>query len=105
MLEPGGEPDLALEALGAERGGELGVEHLERDRPVVPEVAGEVDRGHARRGRARARTRSGLAGHRGAGATGSVMRFFGCRGCSKVRLKGPPGYCWPGTSRRGLTAT
>ena len=47
MLEPGGEPDLALEALGAERGGELGMEHLERDRAVVPEVLGEVDRGHA----------------------------------------------------------
>ena len=38
MLEPGGELDLALEALGAERGGELGMEHLERDGAVVPEV-------------------------------------------------------------------
>ena len=47
MLQPGGELDLALEPLGAERGGQLGVEHLERDRPVVPEVLGEVDRGHA----------------------------------------------------------
>ena len=47
MLEPGGELDLALEALGAEAGGELGMEHLERDRPVVPEVLREVDRGHA----------------------------------------------------------
>ena len=47
MLQPGGELDLALEALGAERGGQLGVEHLERDRPVVAEVVGEVDRGHA----------------------------------------------------------
>ena len=42
-----GESDLALEALGPERGGELGVEHLERDRPLVPEVVGEVDGGHA----------------------------------------------------------
>ena len=47
MLQPGGEPDLALEALGAERRGQLGMEHLERDRTVVPEVAGEIDRGHA----------------------------------------------------------
>ena len=47
MLQPGGEPDLALEPLGPEGGGELGVEHLERDRAVVPEVLGEVDRGHA----------------------------------------------------------
>ena len=39
--------DLAQEALRAERGGELGVEHLERDRPVVLEIVGEVDRGHA----------------------------------------------------------
>ena len=47
MLEPGGEADLALEALGAERGGELGMQDLEGDRPVVAEVVGEVDRGHA----------------------------------------------------------
>ena len=47
MLQPGGELDLALEALGAERGGELGMQHLERDRAVVLEVLGEVDRGHA----------------------------------------------------------
>ena len=46
MLEPGGEPDLALEALGAERRGELGVQHLERDRPVVPQVVREVDGRH-----------------------------------------------------------
>ena len=47
MLEPGGEPDLPLEALGAEGGGKLGEEDLERDRAVVLEVLGEVDRGHA----------------------------------------------------------
>ena len=47
MLEPGGELDLALEALGAERGGELGVQDLERDRAVVLQVLREVDRGHA----------------------------------------------------------
>ena len=47
VLEPGGELDLAQEALGAERIGELGVEHLERDRAVVPEVLREPDRGHA----------------------------------------------------------
>ncbi len=47
MLQPGGELDLAEEALGAERGGQLGVEHLERDRAVVLQVLGEEDRGHA----------------------------------------------------------
>ena len=47
VLQPGGELDLALEPLGAERGGELGEEHLEGDRAVVPEVLGQVDRGHA----------------------------------------------------------
>ena len=46
MLQPRGEPDLALEPLGTEGGGELGMQHLERDRPVVPEVPGEEDRGH-----------------------------------------------------------
>ena len=47
MLEPGGEADLAEEALGAEGGGELGVEDLEGDVAVVLEVLGEEDRGHA----------------------------------------------------------
>ena len=47
MLEPGGEVDLALEALGAEGGGELGTENLEGDQAVVLEIPGEVDRGHA----------------------------------------------------------
>ena len=47
MLEPRGELDLAQEPLGTEGGGELGLEHLEGDRPVVLEVAGEIDRGHA----------------------------------------------------------
>ena len=46
MLQPRGEHDFALEPLGAERGGDLGVEHLERHRPIVLEVVGEEDRGH-----------------------------------------------------------
>ena len=32
--------------LGAEDAGELRMEHLERDRPIVPEVLREIDRGH-----------------------------------------------------------
>ena len=32
---------------GPSDGGELGAQDLERDRAVVPEVVGEVDRGHA----------------------------------------------------------
>jgi hypothetical protein len=47
MLEPGGEVDLSKEALGAEGGGELGVEHLEGDGAVMAEIAGEPDGGHA----------------------------------------------------------
>ena len=47
VLEPRGEADLALEALGAEHMGQLGVQHLERDRAVVPEVLRQVDHGHA----------------------------------------------------------
>jgi hypothetical protein len=47
MLQPGRGPDLPLEPLRAERRREVRMEHLERDRPVVPEVAGEPDGGHA----------------------------------------------------------
>ena len=47
MLEPRGEADLALEALGPQRGGELGMQHLERDRPVVLEVVRQEDGRHA----------------------------------------------------------
>jgi hypothetical protein len=46
VLEPGGEADLALEAGGADGGGELGMEELESDGAVVSEVARESDRGH-----------------------------------------------------------
>ena len=46
MLEPRGEPDLPLEALGAERRGKIGVEDLEGHGPVVPEVVGEEDGRH-----------------------------------------------------------
>ena len=47
MLEPGGGADLAQESLGAEARAEVGMQDLEGDGPVVPEVAGEVDGGHA----------------------------------------------------------
>ena len=46
VLQPGGGLDLALEALGAEGGAELGPQDLQRDPPAVLEVFGEVDRGH-----------------------------------------------------------
>ncbi len=45
MLQPGRHPDLALEALRAERGGKVGLEHLERDRAVVPEIVRQVHGG------------------------------------------------------------
>ena len=45
--EPGGEADLALEALRPERGGELGVEDLQGDGAVMLEVVGEIDGRHA----------------------------------------------------------
>ena len=47
MLEAGDRFDLALEALGAERLGQLRMKHLEGDEPLVPEVDREEDRGHA----------------------------------------------------------
>ena len=46
MLQPGRYPDLTLEPLGAEGGGHLGVQHLDRHRPIVLAVPGEVDRRH-----------------------------------------------------------
>ena len=47
VLEPRREPDLADEALGPHGLGQLGVEDFERHRSVMPEVVGEVHRGHA----------------------------------------------------------
>ena len=47
VLELGGEVDLALEPLGAERGGELGMKDLQRDASVMPEVVRRVDGRHA----------------------------------------------------------
>jgi len=47
VLEPGSGLDLPQEALGPQRGGELGAEHLHGHLSVVPEVIGEVDRSHA----------------------------------------------------------
>ena len=47
MLEPGRGLDLAQEALRAEHRAEFGVEHLERDGPLVPDVASEVHGRHA----------------------------------------------------------
>ena len=46
MLERRGGLDLLDEPLGAEHGGELGLQDLDRDLAVVLEVLGQVDRGH-----------------------------------------------------------
>jgi hypothetical protein len=47
MIQPGSEADLAEEALGTQGRGELRVEQLQGDPPVVLEVLGEIDRGHS----------------------------------------------------------
>ncbi len=47
VIEPGGQVDLAEEALGTQGSGELRMEQLQGDPPVMLEVLGEVDRGHA----------------------------------------------------------
>jgi hypothetical protein len=47
VLEVGGDPDLAEEALVAEHGGELGMQDLEGDGAVVLQVARQEDGGHA----------------------------------------------------------
>jgi hypothetical protein len=46
-LQPGGQFDLPLEAVRTERLSELGMEHLERHRPVVAEVLGQKHGSHA----------------------------------------------------------
>ena len=46
MLEPGHDPDLPEEPVGAELRGERGLQNLERDDPVVAEIAGPVDHRH-----------------------------------------------------------
>ena len=40
-------PDLGQEPLGAKRRGQLGMQDLDGDLPVVPKVVGKVDGGHA----------------------------------------------------------
>ena len=47
MLESRGRPDLAEETIGAECGAEVGVEDLDGDVAVMPEVEREEDGGHA----------------------------------------------------------
>ena len=41
MLKTSGESDFLLEAIGAERRGDVGMQNLQRDRPVVSEVVRE----------------------------------------------------------------
>jgi hypothetical protein len=43
----GGDLDLAEKPLWPDRSGQRGMEHLDRDLPVMLEVFGEVDRPHA----------------------------------------------------------
>ena len=47
MLQAGGDLDLAQESPAAQGGGELRMQHLDGDRPVVLQVLGEVHRCHA----------------------------------------------------------
>ena len=47
MIEPGGDLDLALEPLWTQRVRELGVKDLQRDRPIVLEIAREIHGSHA----------------------------------------------------------
>jgi hypothetical protein len=46
VLQLGGQLDLALEPLAADGGGQVGIEDLDGNLAVVPDVTGEVDRGH-----------------------------------------------------------
>ena len=46
MLEVRGDAHFAQEAVGAEHGGEVGPQDLDRHLAVVPRIVGEVDGGH-----------------------------------------------------------
>ena len=46
MLQPGSERDLFEEAVGAQRPGDLGTQHLEGDLAGMLEVPGEIDGRH-----------------------------------------------------------
>ena len=47
VLELGGDADFAEEAITAQRGGEVGAQHLDRHLPLVADILGDPDRGHA----------------------------------------------------------
>ena len=47
MVQPRRDLDLAQEALGTERRGQLGPQHLDRHDPAMLDVVREVDRRHA----------------------------------------------------------
>ena len=47
MDQLGGEPDLAVEALGPHQGAQLGAEDLERDEPAVAKIPGEIHHRHS----------------------------------------------------------
>ena len=88
MLEPGGETDLALESVRPHANRQLGVEYLQGDLAIVPEILSEVDPGHAALpqlpldpvaiGEGRGETGSGVGhGHGGVGmSTGRSGRAF-----------------------------
>jgi hypothetical protein len=46
MLELCSDLDLAEESVWAERNGQLGAQHLYRNLAMMPEVLGQIDRGH-----------------------------------------------------------
>ncbi len=49
MLQVGGGGDLVQEPVGADGSGELGPHDLDGDVAIVPEIVGQIDRGHAAR--------------------------------------------------------
>src|SRR5215216_4800788 len=47
MLQPGAVPDLPQEPLGPQHQSQMWMHYLEGDRTIVPQVPGQVDRGHS----------------------------------------------------------
>ena len=92
MLQVRGELDFLEEALGAERGGQLGPQDLDGHPPAMLEVFGQIDRGHAP---AADHALDPIAiAQRGAQAVECRSRHEQDRVRGSI---GPPGYGWSST--------
>ena len=86
MLETRRQPDFTEKPLGAHAGGDLRAEDLDGHGPIVPEVAGEVHRGHAPAAELPLEAvTAGEAGLEGGGEAGQATLLWGGIGIYKGR--------------------